>query len=141
MGLFDFLKSRRKRNGLDRFAPLPSGEELLLPKQVEWLVQNVNRANTEVLSVQDTSDEMLPECAFFLPNLLAEFTQNNKLAMLHGLGKAHAWILTSALREATAASPGGIRDYRSLCEAFQRLGYEVKLVRYVRFRSAIGESF
>ncbi len=121
---------------IPRFATVTEHDEMLLPRQIEFLKANAASVKTEVLSLMDASDEMLPECAFFIPNLLAEFRENPKLAMIHGLGTAHAWIDIAKLRE-ILSSAVGIRDYSDLYRAFVARGYDVKKVKYIRFRSAL----
>ena len=140
MSLLDRLFRGRaaKRGGsrTTRFAPVSERDQMLLPSQIQFLKARIGSVNTEVLALMDTSDEMLPECAVFIPNLLAEFRQNPKLAMVHGLGTAHAWIDIGKLR-AVLASGLDITSYRDLFRAVVARGYEVKKVRYVRFRSSL----
>jgi hypothetical protein len=132
-------RAGRPRGSIPRFAPISERDEMLLPRQVEYLKTNISSISTEVLSLMDTSDEMLPECAFFVPNLLAEFRQDPQLAMIHGLGTAHAWVHTGKLREILSGTEG-IRDYSALYRAFVARGYHVKKVKYIRFRSALKSS-
>ena len=124
------------RGRIPRFTPVSEHDEMLLPRQIEFLMANAASVKTEVWSLMEASDEMLPECAFFIPNLLAEFRENPKLAMIHGLGTAHAWIDLTKLRDVLSSS-GGIRNYAGLYRAFVARGYDVKKVKYIRFRSAI----
>lgn len=143
MGIFDFLKGlkHRWRGGrMDRFESVSPNDEMLIPQQVSSLLGMVERVNSEVLEIQGVSDEMLPECTFFVPNLLAEFRENPKLAMIHGLGTQHAWIRVSMLREAIENSPGALSNYRELFNTFTRLGYDVRKIKYIRFRSALRHS-
>jgi hypothetical protein len=112
---------------------------MLLPRQVEYLKANISTISTEVLCLMDTSDEMLPECAFFVPNLLAEFREDPELAMIHGLGTAHAWIHTGKLRKILSGNED-IRDYAALYRAFVSRDYHVKKVKYIRFHSALRSS-
>lgn len=136
MGLFDFLKGR-KTEKINRFASVSADDNMLLPHQVQSLRQIVNQVQTEILYVQDTSDEMLPECSFFVPNLLAEFREDPNLAMIHGLGTGHAWIRASMLKEALATSPSGLQNYRDLFRVFTTLGYNVRKIKYISFRSSL----
>ena len=135
MGLFDFLKGR-KPELTDQFNVVSAQDDVLLPQQVQSLPQMIQQVNTEILYIQDTSDEMLPECSFFVPNLLAEFRENPNIAMIHGLGTRHAWIRVSMLKQSLSNSPSGLRNYRELFEAFIRLGHDVRRIKYIRFRSA-----
>lgn len=127
----------RGEGRIPRFAPVSENDEMLLPRQVQFLKAKAHSVNTEVFAIADASDEMLPECAFFVPNLLAEFRENPNVAMIHGLGTAHAWIDVAKLRE-IFSSDEDIPDYRALYRAFAARGYDVKKVKYIRFRSAVG---
>ena len=133
---FDFLK-RRRRQETDRFDSVSPDHEMLMPQQVQSLPQMVQRVNTEILYIHDTSDEMFPEYALFVPNLLAEFRENPDLAMIHGQGTRHAWIRVSMLREALSNSPTELRNYRDLFIALTNLGYDVRKIRYIYFRSSL----
>lgn len=140
MGIFDWFRGRREDEvrgaKIPRFATVSEDDAMLLPRQIEFLKSKVGTVTTEVWSLMDASDEMLPECALFVPNLLAEFREDPRLAMIHGLGTAHAWIDTDKLRE-VLASGEDLRDYRGLYRAFNALGYNVKKIKYIRFRSAL----
>ena len=141
MGIFDFLKGGKKRGGssdggesTDRFAPVSADDEMLIPQQVCNLSQMLHLTTQEILGIADTSDPMLPECGIFLPNLLMEFQENPRLAMVHGLGSKHAWIRVSMLTEVLGSAP---RNYQELFNAFAERGYDVRKVRYIRFQSAL----
>jgi hypothetical protein len=138
MGLFDIFK-KRDAERTDRFAPVSKGDDVLLPQQVAQLPSILQRITGEILYIEDASDQMLPECAAFLPHLQGEFHQDPKLAMLHGLGKAHAWIRVPHLRDALSRSSSSIRDYASLFDALTAAGYHVRRIRYVYFRSDLGK--
>lgn len=136
MGLFDLFK-RHKTEKIDRFTKVSADDNMLLPQQVQSLPPMIKQVRGEILYIQDTSDEMLPECSFFMPNLLAEFRENPNLAMIHGLGTVHAWIRVSMLKEVLETSPSGLRDYKDLFMAFTRLGYSVRKIKYISFRSSL----
>ena len=85
---------------VSRFSPISELDEMLEPQQVCQLCGMINGIKTEILGIADPTDGMLPECSLFVPNLLAEFNENPKLAMIHGLGTKHAWIRISMLKEA-----------------------------------------
>lgn len=140
MGIFDWFRGGQENEAsggkIPRFAPVSEDDELLLPHQMEFLKANVGSVNAEIWSLMDASDEMLPECAFLILSLLAEFREDPSLAMIHGLGTAHAWIDIGKLRE-VLASGDNLSDYRALYRAFSARGYNVKKIKYIRFRSAI----
>jgi hypothetical protein len=142
MSIFDRLFGRKGAEPesvgakIPRFAPISEHDELLLPRQIEYLKTNLKFVSTEVLALMDPSDEMLPEYAFFVPNMVAEFNENPNLAMIHGLGTAHAWIDVGKLRE-ILDSDQNITDYRSLFRAIVARGYDVKRIKYIRFRSSM----
>lgn len=147
MGIFDWLRCKTSSTGeetsrggkIPRFAPISENDEMLLPRQIEFMKRTLDSVKTDVLALQDPSDEMLPECALFVPSLLAEFNENPNLAMVHGLGTAHAWIDVEKLREVLQEGQE-IRDYRSLFRAFTAGGYDVKKIKYIRFRSSLRSS-
>jgi hypothetical protein len=136
MGFLDRLfKINQSKNS--RFARAGEDDEMLLPHQISALLDNLDSVNTDVLFLADPSDEMLPEYTMFVPNLLAEFNENPDLAMVHGLGTAHAWIDTRKLRQIVAKTPAPISDYRSLFRAITVSGYDVKKIKYITFRSQL----
>jgi hypothetical protein len=99
------------RGRIERFAAICEDDEMLLPKQVAFMKTHLNSVTTEVLAIMDPSvDEMLPEYAFFVPNLLAEFNENPNLAMIHGRGTAHAWIDVRKLKEVLSSRRGRSRN-------------------------------
>jgi len=129
------------RGNIPRFAPISENDEMLLPEQIAFMKARLDSVSTEVLALQDPRiDEMLPEYALFVPNLLAEFNENPNLAMIHGLGTAHAWIDVRKLREILASKGNQINDYRSLFRAFKERGYDVKKIKYISFRSSLGSA-
>jgi hypothetical protein len=134
MGLFSFFRGKEKR-GTDRFAPVSKEDGMLSPKQVTHIMAILPNVQTEVLYLADVSDEMLPECAIFIPNLLAEFQQDSRLGMIHGLGNAHAWIHAPRLRDALSRSRTKPCNYSELFESFAEAGYKVKKIRYIYFRT------
>jgi len=136
IGLFQYFNFK-KNSSLKRFISVRAHEEVLMPRQVEGLIKNLSEVTGEIVYIADIGDQMLPECTCFIPNLLTEFTVNKKLAMLHGLGKWHAWIRVSMLKEAIAKFPDMIHDYASLYAALDVLGYETKRVKYISFRSSL----
>lgn len=144
MGIFDWFRRKTsstgqepsRRGSIPRFARVSEDDEMLLQRQIEFMKRTLDSVKTDVLALQDPSDEMLPECAFFVPNLLAEFNENPNLAIIHGLGTAHAWIDVKKLREILEEEQK-IRDYRSLFRAFTARGYDVKKIKYIRFRSSL----
>jgi hypothetical protein len=112
---------------IPRFAPISENDEMLLPEQVGSMKVQLRAVKTDVVQLQEpTIDAMLPECALFIPNLIAEFTENPNLAMIHGRGRVHASIDVKKRREALAAKADQITDYRSLFRAFTEQGYDVK---------------
>jgi hypothetical protein len=140
MGIFDWIRGRQNNDmnqgKIPRFAPVSENDEMLLPHQIKFLKANANSVNTEIWSLMDESDEMLPECSIFIPNLLAEFQEDPSLAMIHGLGTAHAWIDIGKLR-AVLAKDDKFTDYQGLFRAFNAQNFNVKKIQYIRFRSAI----
>jgi len=111
---------------------------MLLPEQIAFMKAHLGSVKTDVLALQDPRiDEMLPECALFVPNLMAEFNENQNLAMIHGCGTAHAWIDVKKLRVVLSSKENQITDYRSLFRAFTDRGYDVKKIKYINFRSAL----
>ena len=111
---------------------------MLLPEQIASMKAQLRAVKTEVIHLQEpTIDVMLPECAVFLPNLMAEFNENPNLAMIHGRGTAHAWIEVKKLREILASKGDQISDYRGLFRAFTERGYDVKKIKYINFESLL----
>jgi hypothetical protein len=126
------------RGKISRFAPISENAHMLLPEQIAYMKTHLGSVGTAILALQDPRvDEMLPEYASFIPNLMAEFNENPKLAMIHGRGAAHAWIDVKKLREIFASQANQITDYRSLFRAFTDRGYEVRKIKYITFRSAL----
>jgi hypothetical protein len=145
MGILDWFRGNRGassgRGKIPRFAPISENDNMLLPEQIAFMKAHLGSVKTDVLALQDPRiDEMLPECALFVPNLMAEFNENPNLAMIHGCGRAHAWIDVKKLREVLASKGNQITDYRSLFRAFTERGYDVKKIKYINFRSALSSS-
>ena len=110
---------------------------MLPPELIVFTKSVIDSVTTAVLDVHDPRiDEMMPECAMFIPNLMAEFKENPKLAMIHGDGTCHAWFDVQKLREVLATKGDQIKDYRSLFRAFTERGYDVKKIEYIYFRSS-----
>jgi hypothetical protein len=142
MGLFDFIKGQMRKRELDnrfRNSPVSAEDNLLLPHQIRDLPQLAAQAaidHSEIIFVWEIPDEILPEDQYFVPNLLMEFRNDPRLAMVHAVGTCHAWIRATMLQEALRTWEAGIHSYSDLFNAFQQLGYGVKKVTYVAFRSA-----
>lgn len=145
MGILDWFRKRRGKSSdsqgrakTARFVAISENDNLLLPDQIAFMKACVGTVRTDILELQDPRiDQMVPECAMFVPNLMGEFNENPKLAMIHGCGAAHAWIEVDKLRAVLAAKGGQITDYRSLFRAFTELGYDIKKIKYIRFRSTL----
>ena len=126
------------RRKIPRFAPISENDNMLLAEQITYMKAHLASIKTDILALQDPRvDEMLPECALFVTNLMAEFNENSRLAMIHGLGNAHAWNDVKKLREILASKRNQVTDYRSLFRAFTERGYDVKKIKYITFRSTL----
>ena len=73
MSIRDWFRRRRGgssgRGKIPRFAPISENDEMLVPEQIAFMKARLDSVRTEILSLQDPRiDEMLPECAVFLPN-------------------------------------------------------------------------
>lgn len=134
MGLFDFLRKRNPR--ADRSLPVGANDGLLLDGQVQNLMANLDRFKTDIVYLEDASDPMLSEDAFFVPNLLQEFNLDHRLAMLHGDGKCHGWINIIYLREALCSFPRPVRNYRDLFNLLEHAGFHIKKIGYISYRSS-----
>lgn len=137
-GIFDFLKGR-KPEITNIFDLISADDDMLLPNQVQSLSQMIRQVDTEILYIQDTSDQLLPECTLFVPNLLGKFQENPNLAMIHGLGISHAWIDVKKLREIMEENQA-IRNYRDLFCSFTNRGYDIRKIKYIRFRSSLNST-
>jgi electron transfer flavoprotein alpha subunit len=127
-----------KKRGTNRFERISAGDEQLTDRQVQQLVASLSKVPSEIIFVTDANDELLPESAVFMPNLMAEFRVDPKLAMVHGMGKNHAWIRVSALKDALSSyPPETIHNYGSLFAVLDVLGYHIRRVKYVNFRSSL----
>lgn len=140
IGLFDSFKGKRDTGGRRRTSrsfPVSGDDGLLLPGQVQNLIAYLDRYTTEIAYFEDLGDPMLPESAFFVPNLLQEFNLDPMLAMIHGDGVSHAWVNVAHLREALRRFPRPVADYRALFTLLTDAGFHVKKIGYISFRSAI----
>jgi len=142
MGIRDWLGARRGGSSsaerifsgqgrIPRFAPISENDEMLLPEQIASMKTQLSAVKTDVVQLQEPRiDPILPECALFIPNLLAEFNENPNLAMIDGQGTVHAWIDVKKLQEILASKGEQITDYLSLFRAFTERGYDVKKISF-----------
>ncbi len=101
---------------------------------VRNILAGANAAPDGVVNYIEQGVEVYPEQMLFLPNLMAEFSLDDQLAIAHGKGKRHSLIRSDALKKVTAHNHH-ISDYASLVKAFFEEGYHVKRVDYVSFES------
>jgi hypothetical protein len=130
--------SRDDQKTTSRFAVISENDEMLSPEQVLYIKGHLDLVRSEILAFQDPRiDEMLPEYSMSIFSIMAEFNENPKLAMIHGLGISHAWIDVNKLKEVLSSSEKRVNNYKSLFCAIVSHGYDVRKIKYIRFRSSI----
>ena len=61
--------------------PITESDEMLLPSQVAAVKVKLQSCGTAILAIQSPLDDLLPDAAYSVPNLLAEFQANLRLAI------------------------------------------------------------
>jgi len=113
-------------------------EELLKSTTISQLIRNISDDNFygqmgDIIFSIEPGTSISTEDTDKLPNLIAEFVHDSKLAMIHGRGRGHALIRKTFLKEVAETSPEAICDYKSLVRAFTKKGMHVKRALYIQF--------
>lgn len=108
-------------------------QDQLSSQTVRSLLAGVDKVTTEVVNFLEPGTELWFEQAMFMPNLLAEFNLDPQLGIIHGDGRGHSIMRTSALKK--VVNNHQFSDYVSLVKAFFEEGYHIKRVAYIHFES------
>ena len=113
-------------------------EELLKPTTISQLIKNISDDNFyeqmgEIIFNIEPGTSISMEDKDKVPNLIAEFVHDSKLAMIHGRGRGHALIRKTFLKEVAETFPEEIYDYKSLVRAFTKKDMHVKRALYIQF--------
>ena len=109
----------------------------LTEQSVRWLVQTQGMLPNaqKVYLFVEPGYSASPHSQWFLMNATGEFSSDEKLGILIGKGKGHAFFNTRHLQEVLGDRSIQITNFSSLVKAFQRKGYTLKEVKYVEFES------